>query len=96
MRFRVSVRICLKPGVLDPQGQTVEAALHSLGYTGVQGVGVGKAIEFILEASCLAEAESQVEGMCRQLLANPVMEQYEWKVESVAERASDEERAVRA
>ncbi len=81
MTFRVHVRIIPRPGLLDPQGQAVEHALGSLGFTGVGSVRVGKAIELQVEAVSAAEAEDAVRRMCDKLLANPVTEDYEIEVE---------------
>jgi phosphoribosylformylglycinamidine synthase len=68
---RVRVLIRPKEGILDPQGQTVERALPALGFEGVSGVRIGRLVE--LEAS----DPSQVDAMCEQLLANPLIEDYE-------------------
>ena len=67
----------LKPGISDPQGQTIERALPVLGYSGVSGVRVGKRIELTLEANDADEARIKVLEMCEKLLANPVIESYE-------------------
>ncbi|MDQ3956690.1 MAG: phosphoribosylformylglycinamidine synthase subunit PurS [Actinomycetota bacterium] len=67
----------LKPGIADPQGQTIEKALPVLGYSGVEGVRVGKRIELQVDASDPTDARDKVEAMCRQLLSNPVIESYE-------------------
>lgn len=75
------VHITLKESVLDPQGSTVQKALAALGYEGVQDVRVGKYLEVTLDASDEAEAERQVDEMCRSLLANPVIEKYSFQVE---------------
>lgn len=74
MNFRVRVYVTLKPTVNDPQGLTVKGGLHSLGFASVTDVRVGKFIELSLEAADHQEAQEQVERMCRQLLANPVIE----------------------
>ena len=74
MKARVHIR--LKPGVLDPQGKAIGNALHSLGFEGVQEVRQGKLIELDLAETDAAAARSRVEQMCRQLLANPVIEDY--------------------
>jgi phosphoribosylformylglycinamidine synthase subunit PurS len=74
MRARVHVR--LKPGVLDPQGQAIGNALSGLGYAGVGEVRQGKLIELDLSETDPTRAREQVEGMCRDLLANPVIESY--------------------
>jgi phosphoribosylformylglycinamidine synthase PurS subunit len=74
MKARVEVR--LKPGVLDPQGKAIGNALAHLGFTGVGEVRQGKLIEIELAETDPAAARSQVEAMCRELLANPVVETY--------------------
>jgi phosphoribosylformylglycinamidine synthase len=77
MDFSALVSVMLKPGIADPQGQTIEAALPVLGYNGVREVRVGKRIELQLNAVDEAEARQRVVEMCDKLLANPVIESYE-------------------
>jgi phosphoribosylformylglycinamidine synthase subunit PurS len=77
MAFTALVSVMPKPGVADPQGQTIEGALPVLGYTGVHDVRVGKRIELQLEAADESEARRRVVEMCDKLLANPVIESYE-------------------
>jgi phosphoribosylformylglycinamidine synthase subunit PurS len=67
----------LKPGIADPQGQTIEKALPALGYDGVSQVRVGKQIHLDVEAQDPNEAKTRVLEMCERLLANPVIEAYE-------------------
>lgn len=67
----------LKPGIADPQGQTIEKALPALGYDGVSQVRVGKQIHLDVEAQDPDEAKTRVLEMCERLLANPVIEAYE-------------------
>jgi phosphoribosylformylglycinamidine synthase subunit PurS len=74
--FCARVDVMLKPGIADPQGQTIERALPALGYGDVHGVRVGKRIELHLEAEDRADAERRVAEMCRRLLANPVIESF--------------------
>ncbi len=74
MKARVHVR--LKEGVLDPQGKAIGNALASLGFTGVGEVRQGKLIELDLAEIDPSRARTEVEAMCRQLLANPVIEDY--------------------
>lgn len=74
--MKAKVHVFLKPGVLDVQGKAVEQALHGLGWTGVEGVRVGKTIEFDLAAKDRAAAEAEVKAMCDKLLANIVIESY--------------------
>ena len=72
-RLLTRVRVLIRPkaGILDPQGQTVERALPALGFEGVSNVHVGRLVELDV-----ADA-GQVEDMCRRLLANPLIEDYE-------------------
>ena len=74
MRFPVLVEVRLRPGIADPQGATIQRALPALGFDGVQEVRVGKAIRFTVEAADALAAQSQVDELCRRLLANPVIE----------------------
>lgn len=75
--MKATVRITLKTGVLDPQGKAIEGALKGLGFDGVNGARQGKIIELDLAATDEAAAKAEVEKMCADLLANPVMENYE-------------------
>jgi phosphoribosylformylglycinamidine synthase subunit PurS len=74
MRFSVLVETRLRPGIADPQGSTIERALPALGFDGVVGVRVGKAIRFEIEATDEAAARARVDEVCRRFLINPVME----------------------
>lgn len=74
MKARVEVR--LKPGVLDPQGKAIGNALAALGFAGIGEVRQGKLIEIELSESDPAAARARVEAMCKELLANPVIETY--------------------
>jgi phosphoribosylformylglycinamidine synthase len=74
--MKARIHISLKPGVLDPQGQAIGNALRGLGFAGVDEVRQGKLIELELADTDLAAARARVEDMCRQLLANPVIENY--------------------
>jgi len=74
--LRATVHVYLKPGVLDVQGKAVESALHGLGWADVEHVRVGRTIEFDVDASDKAAAESRVKDMCERLLANTVIESY--------------------
>ena len=65
-----------KPGILDPQGQAVQSSLRHLGFA-VAEARVGKLVELELDAGNEADARAQLERMCEQLLANPLIESYE-------------------
>jgi phosphoribosylformylglycinamidine synthase PurS subunit len=71
--MRLRIFVSLKPGVLDPQGRAIHHALGSLGFKGVQDVRAGKVFE--LEVAD-ATSDEAIDGMCRQLLANTVIENY--------------------
>jgi phosphoribosylformylglycinamidine synthase subunit PurS len=75
VKARVHVR--LKEGVLDPQGKAIGHALASLGFTGIGEVRQGKLIEIELDESDPGKAREAVEKMCQELLANPVIENYD-------------------
>jgi len=74
--YRVLVRIMPRAGLLDPQGQAVESALHVLGFGDAAQVHVGKAITLDVKAASKDEALAQAKRMCDKLLANPVTEDY--------------------
>ena len=75
-----------KPVVNDPQGITVKQGLATLGFREVSDVRVGKYIEVSLEASSEHEARQRVESMCKQLLANHVIEDYHFEIETDGHR----------
>ena len=86
--MRVKIFVSLKNGVLDPQGKAIERSLHTLGYPEVQEVRMGKYLELNIEASSSrAAAESRIREMCDKLLANPVIEDYRFEIESDAPSA---------
>ena len=74
--MKARVHITLKPGVLDPQGRAIAHALGTLGFSEVQDVRQGKYIELELGDADADTARERVEAMCRQLLANTVIENY--------------------
>jgi phosphoribosylformylglycinamidine synthase len=71
--MKLRIHVTLKPGVLDPQGKAIEHALAGLGFAGVEGARVGKLIELDVADTV---TDDQVDAMCRQLLANTVIENY--------------------
>ena len=74
MRYEAQVEVTHLPGVLDPQGATVERALPALGYTNVSEVRIGKSIRLVLDADDEAAARTEVAEMCEKFLTNPVIE----------------------
>ena len=84
MDFNITIVVTLKPSVLDPQGNTVTEALHSMGYHDVGDVRMGKFMELKLSASSKEKAETQAHEICMKLLVNPVIETYRLDVAQVA------------
>jgi phosphoribosylformylglycinamidine synthase PurS subunit len=74
VKFDVLVEVKHRPGIADPQGATIERSLPTLGFEGVSGVTVGKAIRFSVEAADETAARGEVEEMCKRFLTNPVIE----------------------
>ena len=74
------IKITLKNGVLDPQGKAIQTALGSLGIAGVEDVRQGKYIEVKLTETDEAKAKAAVEQMCKDLLANTVIENYSYEI----------------
>ncbi len=80
--MKAIVRVDLKSGVLDPQGQAVAQALRTLGFDEVAEARQGKIIELDLAETDPARAKERVEAMCSKLLANPVIERFSVEVEA--------------
>jgi len=82
---KARVIITLKQTIMDAQGQTVEKALHNLGYEGVQNLRIGKYVAMDLNGAAGgaagAEMSAQVDEMCRKLLANPIIEDFRVEIE---------------
>ena len=74
--YRAQIFVTLRPSVLDPAGVAVESGLKQLGYETVAGVRIGKYIDLTLNADGEQHAREQLDRMCDQLLANPVIENY--------------------
>ena len=80
MIFSVHVEVRLREGIADPQGSTIERALPSLGFDGVESVRSGKFFQVRVRAKDEKKAGKQVAQMCARLLANPVIESYRIEV----------------
>ena len=76
-RYRVAIHVVPRKGLLDPQGQAVADALHTLGFAGVASVHVGRHLVVDVDAATEAAARQQTREMCERLLANPVTEDFE-------------------
>ena len=73
--MKVQVLVRLKPGVLDVQGKAIERNIKHIGFDDVSNVRIGRLVE--LEVSDGEDAEKKVESLCKELLANPIIEDYE-------------------
>ncbi|MCI0657694.1 MAG: phosphoribosylformylglycinamidine synthase subunit PurS [Acidobacteria bacterium] len=78
--MKVRVTVMVKKGVLDPQGKTILGSLHQLGYKEVTDVKAGKILELSLPKMGKAQLEKKVKEMCDKLLANTIIEDYEFEV----------------
>jgi phosphoribosylformylglycinamidine synthase subunit PurS len=82
--MRATVLVRPKAGILDPQGQAVTDSLQQLGFP-VSDARVGRVIDLDLDDSDMSKARAQLERMCEQLLANPLIESYEIELTEAAE-----------
>jgi phosphoribosylformylglycinamidine synthase len=73
---KATVLVRPKPGILDPQGEAVESSLRQLGFA-VEGARIGRVVDLDLEEGDPDQARAELERMCEQLLANPLIESYE-------------------
>ena len=80
--MRAFVYVSLKKSVLDPQGKTIQGALKKLGYRGLEDVRQGKYFEITLDGGLnQAESQAEVERMAREVLTNPVIEEFRFSLE---------------
>ena len=78
--MKVRVLVSFKNSVLDPQGQTVKNALLTLGYDSVQAVRQGKVFELQMDGLTRADAEKIIPEIADKVLANPIIEQFQWTI----------------
>jgi len=78
---KATVLVRPKPGILDPQGEAVESSLRQLGFS-VAGARIGRVVDLEVDASNPAAARTEIERMCEQLLANPLIESYEIEIQA--------------
>ncbi len=79
--MKAHVYVTLKRTVLDPQGQTIHGALKRMQYTGVEDVRQGKYFQLTLGAMKTADAQAEVERIAREVLTNPVIEEFTYRLE---------------
>ena len=78
--MKVTVEITRRPEIADPQGTTIQRALHDLGHNEVMSVRVDRVIHLEVDSEDTELVQSRVEEMCRQVLANPVLEDFRVEV----------------
>ncbi len=78
--MKVHVYVTLKEGILDPQGKAVKHSLHTLGFTSVADVRIGKYIELSLNDSSTENLDSKIKEMCNNLLANTIVEDFRYEI----------------
>ena len=82
--MKAYVYVSLKKSVLDPQGKTIQGALHKMGYKGLEGVRQGKFFEITLDGLNKSDAQAEVERIAREVLTNPVIEDAVVRIEEFA------------
>ena len=78
--MKVRILVSFKDSVLDPQGQTVKNALHTLGYRTIKDVRQGKVFEIDLAGATKADAEKIIPEISDKVLANPIIEKFTWQI----------------
>jgi phosphoribosylformylglycinamidine synthase len=82
--YKATVVIKRRPSILDPQGKAVEKGAAHLGISNVRNTRIGKYIEFVVDINDQKAAEKEVEEYCKKLLANPIMEDFEFTLDKVS------------
>ena len=83
MAYLAKIYVTLKPAVSDPAGQTVLAALHRLGHNCAADARIGKYLELRVHGNATESVAESVDRMCRELLSNPVIEDYRFELEEI-------------
>jgi len=78
--YTAKIKVTLRKSILDPQGKAIEHSIQSLGYKDILDTRIGKFIELKLNAKDKTDASKQTEEICLKLLANPVMEDYDFEI----------------
>jgi phosphoribosylformylglycinamidine synthase PurS subunit len=79
--MRATVLVRPRPGILDPQGEAVESSLRQLGFS-VADARIGRVVDLEVDANDPTAARAEIERMCEQLLANPLIESYEIELQT--------------
>ena len=80
--MKAKVYVNLKPSVLDPQGKAIQHSVELLGFSGISDIRQGKYFEIALDGLDLSQAQESVERMAREVLSNPIIEEYRVEIES--------------
>ncbi len=80
MKFQANINIMPRPELLDPQGKATQHGLSNMGFDNIDNLRIGKRIFLEIEAADQKEAEAKVDEACKKLLANLIMESYEFEV----------------
>lgn len=83
-KYFAQIYVTLRPSVLDPAGTAVQSGLKHMGYENVEQVRIGKYVEVTLEANSQEAAKEQLDRICDQLLANPVIENYRFEIQALS------------
>ena len=78
--MKAKIHVTLKSGILDPQGKAIEHALETLGFKNASNVRMGKYLELELRETTQDRAEAEVKAMCEKLLANTIIEEYRFEL----------------
>ncbi len=84
MTYLAKIYVTLKPAVSDPAGQTVLAALRRMGHDDAEDARIGKYLELKVNGGEIEKVEQSVDRMCRELLSNPVIEDYRFELEEIS------------
>ncbi len=83
MRFSAEINVMPLKEILDPQGKAVTGSMKNLGLSEIQNIRIGKHITLEIEALSKEEAHEKVDSACRKLLANLIMESYEFELKEL-------------
>ena len=83
MTYLAKIYVTLKPAVSDPAGQTVLAALQRMGHGSAEDARIGKYLELRISGGATEDVEESVDRMCRELLSNPIIEDYRFELEEI-------------
>ncbi len=81
--YRAKILITLRKSILDPQGKAIHHALESLGLSAIQEIRMGKYLEMVIDTVTAEEARKTTQEACKKLLANPVMEDFNYSIEEI-------------